>query len=135
MYTAAAVMESRHPFLDLRMVDYMLSIPPFPWLFQKKVARDAIKNLLPERIRLRPKTPLSTDPLLEVLRRGDYADRDRMNPAANMEKYVDWRRLPLLRGEDNAERSKRVVRTHCLNLWLQSACAVGYKLSMGVQNG
>lgn len=127
--------ESRHPFLDLRMVNYMLAIPPFPWLFQKKVARDATKNLLPERVRLRPKTPLSTDPLQEVLRRGTYADGDRIKPAENIQNCVDWTRLPPLRGEDHPERSRRIVRAHCLNLWLQSACAVGYKLSMGVENG
>lgn len=127
--------ESRYPYLDLRMVDYMFSIPPFPWLFQKRVAREAVKHLLPEHVRLRPKTPLSSYPLQEVLRRGDFAEGERGAPAANMEQYVDWRRLPRLRGEDDAERSRRIVRAHCLNLWLQSAWAVGYKLSMGVQNG
>ena len=28
--------ETCYPFLDLRIVNYLLAIPPFPWFFQKR---------------------------------------------------------------------------------------------------
>ena len=33
--------ETRYPFLDLRMVNFLLAIPPFPWFFKKTLLREA----------------------------------------------------------------------------------------------
>src|ERR1700736_3236972 len=55
--------ETRHPFLDLRIVNYLLALPPFPWFFQKLLLREAMAGRLPEMVRMRPKTPLRSDPL------------------------------------------------------------------------
>ena len=51
--------EVRYPFLDLRIVEYLLALPPFPWFFEKTLLREAMVGCLPERVRRRPKTPLS----------------------------------------------------------------------------
>jgi asparagine synthase (glutamine-hydrolysing) len=61
-------LEFRYPFLDLRLVDYLLAIPPFPWSYKKKLLRAATKGKLPEVIRLRPKAPLSRNPVAGKLR-------------------------------------------------------------------
>ncbi len=61
--------ELRYPFLDLRIVDYVLALPPFPWSFEKTLLRKAMIGRLPERVRRRPKTPLAGDPVVEMLRR------------------------------------------------------------------
>src|SRR6202043_2466546 len=55
--------EVRYPFLDLRIVEYLLALPPFPWFFEKNLLREAMVGCLPETVRLRPKTPLELDPL------------------------------------------------------------------------
>jgi asparagine synthase (glutamine-hydrolysing) len=56
--------EVRYPFLDLRMVNYLLALPVFPWCYKKKILRTAMAGRIPEEIRLRRKTPLSADPVV-----------------------------------------------------------------------
>lgn len=48
----------RFPFFDLRLVLYLLSVPPVPWLENKFLLREAMKGLLPSSVRQRPKTTL-----------------------------------------------------------------------------
>lgn len=48
----------RFPFFDVRLVEYLLSVPSFPWLEDKFLLREAMKGLLPDAVRLRSKTPL-----------------------------------------------------------------------------
>ena len=66
--TKSAV-EVRYPFLDLRVVEYFLALPPFPWFFEKTLLREAMAGRVLDKVRSRPKTPFSADPLLEHLRR------------------------------------------------------------------
>lgn len=108
--------EVRYPFLDLRIVEYLLAIPAFPWTYKKKLLREAMKTKMPERLRLRPKTPLSADPIAAKIR-----DRGR-----------EW-----IKNKPLSERALKFVvpsmldgfcvtidveqfRPYCLDLWLQS---------------
>lgn len=50
--------KARFPFFDLRLVLYLLSVPPVPWFENKFLLREAMKGLLPESVRQRPKTLL-----------------------------------------------------------------------------
>ncbi len=59
----AAAMEHRHPLFDLRLVEYLLEVPPVPWCLDKRLLRDAMHGVLPESVRLRPKTPVSEVPV------------------------------------------------------------------------
>jgi asparagine synthase (glutamine-hydrolysing) len=68
-----SAVEYRHPFFDLRVVDFLLQVPPLPWLASKELARDAWPNLLPEVVRNRPKVPLRGDHLRARVERGDEA--------------------------------------------------------------
>lgn len=58
--------ELRHPFMDLRLLTFALSLPPYPWFTDKYLLREAMKGVLPEEIRTRPKTPLQGDPLTTI---------------------------------------------------------------------
>jgi asparagine synthase (glutamine-hydrolysing) len=49
----------RHPFFDLRLVGYMLTVPPSPWCEGKALLRRAMHGLLPEPVRTRRKTLLA----------------------------------------------------------------------------
>lgn len=51
-------LEIRYPFFDLRLINYVLAIPPIPWCFNKHIHRASIKNLLPSSLVNRPKTAL-----------------------------------------------------------------------------
>ena len=55
-------LEGRHPFFDVRLLIFALSVPPIPWMVNKALLRAAMRGRLPERIRLRPKTPLGAMP-------------------------------------------------------------------------
>ena len=50
--------EKRDPYLDLRMVELVLSLPALPWLFNKHILRRSMQGLLPDKVRYRPKAPL-----------------------------------------------------------------------------
>jgi asparagine synthase (glutamine-hydrolysing) len=49
----------RHPFLDVRLVEYLLAIPPLPWFEGKHLLRQAMRGRLPEPVRVRRKPALA----------------------------------------------------------------------------
>lgn len=111
--------ETRHPFLDVRMIRYLLSLPAIPWCTDKLVMREAMKNVLPEPVRLRPKTPLQGDPIGELARRGRGASLpSQLSPGVT--EYVDPARLAgaeLLPGSDAWSAS----RPCSLHFWLAAS--------------
>jgi asparagine synthase (glutamine-hydrolysing) len=119
--------EVRYPFLDLRIVNYILALPPFPWSFHKKLLREAMKGRLPEGIRRRPKTPLSSDPVVAMLRRHrEVPWLDRARWSEEIDSYVD-RNAPLpLHDDEDSEGAIQATRPLCLNFWLQSRARVRY---------
>lgn len=50
--------ETRYPFFDIRLVEFALSLRPFPWCVRKHLLREAMVGRLPEALRRRRKTPL-----------------------------------------------------------------------------
>ncbi len=74
--------EVRYPFLDLRIVNYLLALPAFPWSYQKRLLRNALAGRIPEQVRLRPKTPLSADPVVKKLLNGgqSWAETRKLSP-------------------------------------------------------
>ncbi|OLE97050.1 MAG: hypothetical protein AUG75_12860, partial [Cyanobacteria bacterium 13_1_20CM_4_61_6] len=65
--------EVRHPFFDLRLVDFLLGLPALPWCSDKELLREAGRGILPDAVRLRRKSPLLEDPLIALLRRPESA--------------------------------------------------------------
>lgn len=49
----------RFPFFDVRLLKFMRTVPPTPWLVHKTLLREAMRGQLPEVVRTRPKTPLA----------------------------------------------------------------------------
>lgn len=52
----------RHPFADLRLIEFARSLPPEPWLVDKRILREAAQPRLPEAVLQRPKTLLVRTP-------------------------------------------------------------------------
>jgi asparagine synthase (glutamine-hydrolysing) len=130
-----SAVEVRYPYLDLRIVNYLLAIPPFPWTFKKHLVRLAMSGHLPESIRQRPKTPLEGDPLMKVLGRPDAAWVDRARWTEQIEHYINLAALPILNKQRDPECASMAVRAHCLNFWLQSATGVRYNNYAEARNG
>jgi asparagine synthase (glutamine-hydrolysing) len=64
-----APLEYRHPFVDLRLLRYMLSLPAIPWCRAKYIERRAMQETLPEAVLRRPKSGLASDVVWEGVRR------------------------------------------------------------------
>ena len=76
-YDSALTMHAvdvRHPLFDLRVIDFLLSLPPVPWAVNKTILRQTARSRsLPASISARPKTPLAERPrqsTAEALKRG-----------------------------------------------------------------
>ena len=66
-FPVSAPIETRHPFFDLRLIGFLLAIPPVPWCRMKMIHREAMRGVLPEPVRTRPKAPLAGNRLLARL--------------------------------------------------------------------
>jgi asparagine synthase (glutamine-hydrolysing) len=114
--------ELRHPLFDLRLSDFVFAIPPMPWCVDKELLRSAMRGILPESVRRRPKTLLAGDPLGVILRLGSgrWLQRDML---AHVGAYVDRQRvLADLESYPRAgtHDSYLAVRPLCLDHWLRS---------------
>jgi asparagine synthase (glutamine-hydrolysing) len=110
-----APLEVRYPFVDLRLVEYLLAIPAFPWAYKKRLSRKLLAGKLPREVLLRPKTPLSENPVAAKFRCST----------------TEWRNWAKLDGRvcDFVDPSVLVNFGHgiqleqfgpfCLNLWLK----------------
>ncbi|HXN27026.1 MAG TPA: asparagine synthase-related protein [Candidatus Acidoferrales bacterium] len=126
--------EVRHPFLDLRVVNFLLALPPFPLFFEKQLLREVVAGRLPENVRTRRKTPLAGSPLLTHLRQTQTGWMDKMAWDAQMDSYVNKSEVAEFRSKTNSEQAHSDVRPLCLNFWLQSARKVRYNLRAEVRN-
>ena len=123
------------PFLDLRLVDFLLAIPPFPWFFEKMILREAMTGRIPERIRVRPKTPLQADPVAAQLKRTGLGRITSMPWNRDSDQFVERAAVVAPHDKMNAEEIRVNSRPYCLNIWLQSARAVRYNLHAEASNG
>jgi asparagine synthase (glutamine-hydrolysing) len=104
----------RHPFLDLRVLEFMLAVPPVPWARRKLLLREAMRGRLPDEVLARTKTafwgstiarPIRTHGL-PVLARG-----------GRLGAYVDVQALPV--GTPAQSDLDRIVAVHALDYWLE----------------
>jgi asparagine synthase (glutamine-hydrolysing) len=119
----SAPLDVRHPYLDLRVLRYMLAVPTLPWCRSKYLLRRAMRGRLPEAVLRRRKLPLASDTLWEATRGSSI---DPLDPAPGIDRYVDIPSVPIL-GRDRA-RFRTDSRPYKLNYWMrqtQSATTTG----------
>lgn len=126
--------EVRYPFLDLRVVDFLLALPSYPWFAEKMLLREATIGRLPEDVRVRRKTPFGFDPLAAKLRplvaRG-------MAPGdwnSEMDAFIHRSALPEGAGETNTNLANEKIRPACLNFWLQTSRELRYNMQLEARN-
>ena len=129
------LMETRYPFLDLRIVNYLLALPMFPWCFQKMLLREAMVGRLPERVRARPKTPLQGDPVSAQLQRTGARRLSQVSWCPVADRYIKRSSLFQPHGNMKPEQVSRDLRPYCLNIWLQSVRRVRYDMRAEAGNG
>jgi asparagine synthase (glutamine-hydrolysing) len=118
-------LEFRHPLMDLRLLEYCLSLPPWPWCVKKHILREAMRGLLPEPVRTRPKTSLAGRPWIERLKLGDAERLDAFVASKSLKRYVDSCRIPPFREAANLDDVWMNLRPHSLDLWLRRMRSAG----------
>jgi asparagine synthase (glutamine-hydrolysing) len=119
--------EVRYPFFDLRLVNYLLAIPPVPWCRDKELLRQAMRGILPEQVRVRRKSPLPVDPAVLLANQSDMTRIDNFSLAPALAKYVDRDRVPGVAYESDGNRLSINLRPFTLNYWLKHAAIEEYK--------
>ena len=120
--------EVRHPFFDLRLVNFLLALPALPWCSDKELLRESARGVLPDTVRLRPKSPLLADPLIALLERPESAWVDSFEAVPELDHYVERKCIPIVFGEKDAWTAWIHLRPLSLNSWLRSKQASGIKL-------
>lgn len=113
-----------HPFFDLRLVNFLVSIPPVPWLVNKKILRESMKGKSPEAIRTRRKIvfqapPRYTKGMREAV--GVWIEGLLKN-TPGLEDYVDTAELLRFLQSEEIDTGKLmgVEKTLALAYWLRS---------------
>jgi asparagine synthase (glutamine-hydrolysing) len=118
-------LEVRHPFFDLRLVEFLMALPALPWCSDKELLREAARGILPDAVRLRRKSPLLRDPLIALLERPESAWVDSFEASPELGRYVERTLIPKVFEEKDAWSAWIHLRPLSLNFWLRSWAATG----------
>jgi asparagine synthase (glutamine-hydrolysing) len=113
--------EHRHPYFDLRLLRFLLRLPEIPWCIDKYLQRIALRGVLPEAVRTRPKAPLRGNPEYEALRGKGLPAADRLFDTPQLKRFVDIARLrKIVERYDRLRASEIVLLSRPLGLasWL-----------------
>ena len=112
-----AAAEIRHPFVDLRLLRYLLAVPVVPWCRAKVSASagDAGKHFR-QRCCAAPRSPATCDPLWQEFRSRGMAP---LLPVPEMGRYVDFIRVPAQVDQDMMIFWIN-LRARALNYWLRN---------------
>ncbi|HXB68837.1 MAG TPA: asparagine synthase-related protein [Candidatus Acidoferrales bacterium] len=114
-----AAVEHRHPFFDLRLVRYLMAIPELPFSMDKYLLRLALRGMVPEPVRTRPKTLLQGDPLRTAFKQHGLGLTQPIQPRARLNDFVNPNAIPVLTSTAAAEQLWVDLRVATLNCWLQ----------------
>lgn len=116
-------LEYRNPFLDVRVVRFLLRVPPMPWFAEKEILREAMRGRLPEEVRMRRKTPLTDDPTHVLMSRQADELALRIETCETLDLYLDRKRAAeTLRSPQRTPfQSYLLAFPVSLALWLPSA--------------
>jgi asparagine synthase (glutamine-hydrolysing) len=112
--------ETCDPFLDIRLIATVLSIPATPWLFNKHILREAMKGHLPFEVLYRPKAPLG--PLHHTLLTNSPKGPDDLVPLSDqISDFVNIGKLKkLLYSKQPESISHMEMRPYMLQAWIES---------------
>jgi len=87
-------LEYRHPFCDLRIIEFCMGLPPIPWYMGKQLLRDHMRDVLPVEILARPKYPpvAELQPIVILSQREGWRDLAPLKPV--LKDYVEVDAIP-----------------------------------------
>ena len=114
-------LELRHPFIDRRLIDYLLAIPAVPWCVNKHILRVAMQHRLPAAVVNRPKTPLTGDPALQFARHASVRWLDNFEVSPQLKCFVNLDLRRSIADEQTSEGVWASLRVFALNYWLSNS--------------
>ncbi|HET6972765.1 MAG TPA: asparagine synthase-related protein [Pyrinomonadaceae bacterium] len=114
-------LEVRHPFMDVRLVEFLSSIPVRPWRVNKQILRAAMNDKLPSAVVTRRKTPLAGDPALQLVRRGSVRCLDSFEVSPQLRTFVNLNRRRSVADEETSDGLWANLRIFALNYWLTNS--------------
>jgi asparagine synthase (glutamine-hydrolysing) len=116
------LLEWRSPYFDVRLLEFLFSLPPMPYFANKDIARESMKGWIPEEVRLRRKTPLPLDPSALQFERRVRPWVATVESADVMARFVDRRKLcdAMLAAEGSQYYRSQQAYGVSLGLWLSN---------------
>ena len=108
----------RMPFLDRRLIELALALPPIPWLQHKRVLREAVRGLVPDVARCAQKQGM---PGLYEARLAQWWSRAPVPfaPSDALARYVDVGALPRIDRTSSVDEQLTHLRMRLLDRWLR----------------
>jgi asparagine synthase (glutamine-hydrolysing) len=106
--------EIRHPFLDLRLLQYMLALPAMPWCRNKLIIRRSMRTALPRDVLRRKKATMPVSPDFERL---GTSGLPRLVPSPDLLRYVQPNKT--LVAPRSTVELRSAIRPLGLNYWLR----------------
>lgn len=121
MHSNFTLPEKRDPFLDIRLVEFIASLPTLPWLFNKHLLRKSMTGKLPTEVIRRPKTLLG--PLYSsLIRQAGPKQFNDWQQTPELDNFINRQKIPLFEGSYEAEGSYLNLRPFLLNSWIKELC-------------
>jgi len=110
------------PMMDHRVIQLAGSLPPIPWRQRKFLIREAFKDLLPDEVLRRPKTPVSglDATVVEGWRRAHLAAALRSTPSAPIDAWIDRRCWHMALEHGTPREARAAWRVLMLDGWLRA---------------
>jgi asparagine synthase (glutamine-hydrolysing) len=107
--------EIRHPFLDLRLLRYMLAVPAMPWCRNKLIIRRSMRMALPREVLRRKKATIHVSP---DFKRVQASGLPRLRPSPDLLQYVNP--VKTCSSPQSTLELRAALRPLGLNYWLQN---------------
>ncbi len=111
---AFSLAEIRHPFLDLRLLQYMLALPAMPWCRNKLIIRRSMRTVLPDEVLRRKKAAIQVSADLKRVLASGFP---RPVPSPDLSRYVNPGKIPS--APTSTVELRAALRPLGLNYWLQ----------------
>lgn len=111
--------ETRFPFFDLRLVSFLMALPPLPWFIDKLLLRRAMSGKLPEELLHRRKMPLGGNRDYELLHKNSISWEDGYHSTPVLRRFVDLDTVPCLSMVAAPRDVFYHLRVKTLQFWLE----------------
>jgi asparagine synthase (glutamine-hydrolysing) len=115
-----ARLQRRSPFLDRRLIEFLLRVPPVPSLMHKDMLRRAMKDELSEPVRNRRKTPLASDPTVCQIQRLRWCPEPISKPHTITESYINWSKVSVTLAERRGSNWLAALQPVSLHVWVKA---------------